>query len=107
VVGNVVGLDHLTPITGSGCNPAARLLDDTVRGRGLAHPDVYAGDILTLGHLYVGCIDDPDEYLAELRRLVARPELRVFVGTYTVMHLRSVMNGVTATAGSSSTAVFN
>jgi len=63
----------------------------------LAHPDVYAGDLLTHGHLYVGFIGDPAEHLAELLRLVARPELlRAFEATYTVMQLRSVMNRVTA-----------
>lgn len=59
MVGDVVGLDHLPPMTGSDCSPAARLLDETVRDRGLAQTDVYAGDILTFGHPEVDCIGDP------------------------------------------------
>lgn len=70
----VVAVDHLPPL-GSGDTSVAGLLGPEIRTWAAARADVYAGQILANGHIYVGFTQDAAIYLAALRAVVSRPTL--------------------------------
>jgi hypothetical protein len=93
----IVSLNQLPILGGGESSQAFSEFAQVVRGWGDEHADVYAGEFLANGHLYVGLAKNPAAYLVELRQLVPRPEaIRAVRSQYTMQELQSGMTKLTA-----------
>lgn len=91
----IVSLDHL-PDLGGGDSPDISQLVQVVRAWGSDHSDVYAGEFLANGHVYVGLVQNPEANLLVLRKLVPRSEaIRAVRSQYTMQQIQSGMNLLT------------